>query len=140
MLWSEPAHEPNPRGPLAGGPIVPERKLLIVASATSGLWALDPTNGHMVWRIPIPEGGVTSPVPIAGALMLGTTRYGLFLISPLDGRVIDGIDLGTGFAQTPAAFGNRAFTMTNAGTLLGILVEPPLAPPRPPRRGVFAGR
>jgi hypothetical protein len=36
------------------------------------------------------------------------------------------MDLGTGFAQTPAAVGGRAYAMTNAGTFLGIAVTPPL--------------
>ena len=87
---------------------------------------MEPNGGRMVWRVTIPEGGITAPVPVAGALLVGTTRYGLFLVSPRNGRVIDGIDLGTGFAQTPAAYGNHAYTLTNAGTLLGIQIEPPL--------------
>ena len=65
----------------------------------------------------MPEGGITAPAAIAGALLVGTTRYGLFLMSPLDGRPIDGIDLGSGFAETPAAYGSRAFVLSNAGTL-----------------------
>ena len=67
-----------------------------------------------------------APVAVAGAILVGTSRYGLFLMSPRNGRVIDGIDLNTGFAQTPAAFGGRAYAMTNAGTFLGIAVAPPL--------------
>ncbi len=55
----------------------------------------------------------------------GTTRYGAFLLSPLDGRPIDGVDLGSGFSQAPAAFGNRAFVLSNGGTLLGLQVDPP---------------
>jgi hypothetical protein len=62
---------------------------------------------------------------MAGALLVGTTRYGAFLLSPVNGRPIDGIDLGSGFSQTPAAFGNRAYLLSNGGTLLGVQVEPP---------------
>jgi hypothetical protein len=79
----------------------------------------------MLWRVPVPEGGITAPVPIAGALLVGTTRYGAFLLSPVDGRPIDGIDLGSGFSQTPAAFGNRAYLLSNAGTLLALDVVAP---------------
>jgi outer membrane protein assembly factor BamB len=123
-LWEEPAHRPNPDGPERGTGMVPARKYLLAASATSGLWALDPLTGKMIWRVPIPEGGVTAPVPIAGALLVGTTRYGLFLLSPVNGRPMDGIDVGTGFAATPAVFGNRAFVLSNGGTMIGVAVEP----------------
>ena len=123
-LWREPAHAPR-GGVESGEPMVPERKMLLAASATTGLWALDVVTGKMLWRVPIPEGGITAPMAISGALMLGTTRYGMFLISPRNGKVIDGFDLGSGFSQTPAVFGNRAYAMSNGGTMLGIEVEPP---------------
>jgi outer membrane protein assembly factor BamB len=128
MVFDEPAHEPNPNGVDKGGPMVPAKKLLLASSASSGLMALDPFTGRVIWRNKVPEGGITAPIPFAGGILVGTTRYGLFLMSPRNGKVIDGIDLGTGFAQTPAAFGSRAYVMTNAGTLLGIGVTPPLPP------------
>jgi outer membrane protein assembly factor BamB len=126
-LWSERAHRPRPgtRDYVPGGPPSPAREVLMASSATTGLWALDPTSGRVLWRIPIPEGGVTAPVPIAGAVLFGTTKYGAFLLSPLDGQVIDGFDLGSGFSQTPAAYGNRAYLLTNVGTLVGLTVDPP---------------
>jgi outer membrane protein assembly factor BamB len=129
VLWTEPAHAPSPFGPYAGGPIVPARKLLLATSSISGLWALDldPARaGQVKWRVSVPEGGITAPCALAGALLVGTTRYGLFALSPLDGKAMDGLDLGTGFAETPAAFGDRAFTMSNAGTFLGVQVQPPI--------------
>ncbi len=126
VLFQEPAHAPNPNGPDRGGPTVPAKKILIASSATTGLLGMDPFTGRVLWRNKVPEGGVTAPVPWAGALLVGTTRYGLFLMSPRNGKVIDGFDLGTGFAQTPAAFAGRAYAMTNAGTFLGISIEPPL--------------
>ncbi len=125
-LWTEPAHKPNPNGPDKDGPMEPARKILLASSGPTGLWALDPTTGRKLWRNPVPEGGVTAPVPFAGAILVGTTRYGLFLMSPRNGRVIDAIDLGSGFAQTPAAFGLRAYAVTNFGTLIGVQVSPPL--------------
>ena len=126
LLWREPAHRPNPNGPDKDGPNVPERKVLVASSATYGLTGLDPFTGRVLWRNKVPEGGVTAPAAVAGALIVGTSRYGVFLLSPRNGRVIDGMDLGTGFAQTPTALGGRAYAMTNAGTLLGIAVTPPL--------------
>jgi outer membrane protein assembly factor BamB len=127
VLWREPPHAVSTGEPqyVPGGPPVPAREMLLASSGVTGLWALDPANGRKMWRVPVPEGGITAPVPLAGALLVGTTRYGAFLLSPLDGRAIDGIDLGSGFSQTPAAFGNRAFLLSNGGTLLGLQVEPP---------------
>ena len=124
--WHQRAHDPHPKGPEANGPDVPARDILFATSSSTGLWALDPETGRKIWRLPVPEGGITAPASVAGAIAIGTTRYGLFLLSPRDGRVIDGIDFGAGFAVTPATFGNRLYAMTNAGTLLGLGVDPPL--------------
>ncbi len=127
MLWREPAHAPRPGTPeyVPGGPPVPLRELLLASSGSSGLWALEPATGKTVWRDPVPEGGVTAPAALSGALLVGTTRYGAFLLSPLDGRPIDGIDLGSGFSETPATIGNRGFLLTNGGTLVAIQVTGP---------------
>jgi outer membrane protein assembly factor BamB len=126
-LWRERAHMPKPDSPefVLGGPAVPERSILLASGGASGLWAIEPATGATIWRVPIPEGGVTAPAAIAGALLVGTTNYGAFLLSPLDGRPIDGFDLGTGFSQSPAAYGDRAFLLTNAGTFLAMQVETP---------------
>jgi outer membrane protein assembly factor BamB len=127
-LWRERAHPPNPESPefVPGGPHVPAREALLASGGASGLWALEPANGRTLWRVPIPEGGITAPASVAGALLVGTTRYGAFLLSPLGGRPIDGFDLGSGFSQTPATFGGRAYLLSNAGTLVALQVEPPV--------------
>jgi outer membrane protein assembly factor BamB len=127
MFWREPAHQPRPGTPeyVVGGPPVPQRELLLASSGSSGLTALEPATGKTVWRDPVPEGGITAPAALSGALLVGTTRYGAFLLSPLDGRPIDGIDLGSGFSETPAAIGNRGFLLTNGGTFVAIQVTSP---------------
>ncbi|KYF98728.1 hypothetical protein BE20_34030 [Sorangium cellulosum] len=124
VLWHQPAHAPRS----GGGPIVPERKVLLASSGLTGLWALDPEDGRTIWRRDLPDGGISAPVPFAGALLVTTTRYGIFLFSPLDGAVIDGIETGGGIAMTPAAYGRRAFVLTNGGALLSLDVETPPLP------------
>jgi len=121
VLWQQPAHEPRD----GVGPQVPSRKLLLASSGTTGLWALATDDGREVWRRKLPDGGVSAPVPIAGSIMVSTTRYGIFLFSPLDGGVIDGLDLSNGVTMIPGVHGRRAFVMTNSGVLLGIHVDPP---------------
>jgi outer membrane protein assembly factor BamB len=103
---------------------VPAHSLLLATSASTGLWALDP-QGKMLWRNKIPEGGMSAPVACNGGLVVATSRYGLFFLSPDKGRPIDGIDSGTGFSQVPAVAGNHVFIMSNAGVFYGLQIDAP---------------
>jgi outer membrane protein assembly factor BamB len=122
LLWQQPAHRPR----TGIGPDLPGRKILIAATGTSGLWGIDPDSGQEIWRRALPRGGVTAPVPVAGALLVSASQLGLFLVSPLDGRLIDGVHTGEGVSMSPAAFGNRAFLLTNGGRFLSLHVAPPI--------------
>ncbi len=135
--WSEPGHieETKAKGPNGSVVVnkvkVPDQALLIAGSGTTGLWALDPKNGEVKWRKKPPRGSLSTPVAVGGVLMVTSSKLGLFLFDPLQGQVIDGIDPGSGFSAGAAAFGNRAFVITNAGYLLGLEVSPPKLPPLP---------
>lgn len=122
-LFSEPPHKPKD-----GGSTIPGRRMLLAASGTSGLWALDLEDGKEIWHRSLPESGVSMPVQIAGAIAIGTTRHGLFLVSAVDGAVIDGLDNGSGFFSSPAAFGRRLFALTNSGHLLSVHLDAPGSP------------
>ncbi len=124
MMWSQPAHQPSSFGRYAGGPTVPAQHILFASSASTGLHAIDPTNGAILWRNPVPDGGITAPVQIAGAILVGTSRYGMFLIAVDSGKTIDGFHVGTGFSQTPAAYGDRAYALTNGGVFVGMSIYP----------------
>ncbi len=125
-LWEQPAYKPR-----SGGAEVPAQRLLLAASGTSGLWALDPDTGDQIWRRSLPDGGVSAPVPILGALMVTTTELGVFLIAPRDGSLIDGVHLAYGASSTPAVYGTRAFVLSDTGHLFGLQVTPPVGPPAP---------
>ncbi len=102
-----------------------EMSPILVATGTSGLWGLDPHTGETLWHQRLPEGGVTQAVPVAGAILVGTTRYGLFLFSPQTGAFLDGLESAGSIAMTPEAFGTRAFVMNNGGELLSLHISPP---------------
>jgi outer membrane protein assembly factor BamB len=106
----------------------PARDLLFASTGTTGLWALDPRTGEDVWHRSLPDGGVSPPVPIQGALLVSTTLHGLYLLSPIDGSVIDGIHTGTGFSMSPAAYGARAFILGNSGQLMSLHMQAPSGP------------
>jgi outer membrane protein assembly factor BamB len=127
-LWSEPA-----RAGRDGEPPTPARRLLLAASGTTGLWALDPETGEEVWRQTLPRGGFSAPVPIQGALLVSASRLGVFLLSPRGGELIDGIHMVEGSSMTPAAAGAHAYVLTNGGTLLSLQVASPKGSVRPNR-------
>jgi outer membrane protein assembly factor BamB len=120
VLWTQAAHPGR-----KSEPPVPERRLLLAASGTTGLWALDPETGAEVWRQTLPHGGYSAPVPISGALLVSASRLGVFLLSPLGGELIDGIHMVDGSAMTPAAAGSHAYVLTNGGRLLSLQVADP---------------
>jgi outer membrane protein assembly factor BamB len=128
--WSQPAHSrPDP-----AEPEVPERRLLIAGSGTTGLWGLDPDDGSDIWRRTVPAGGVSVPVPVEGALLVTASQLGVFLVSPTDGGLIDGLHTGDGVSTRPAVHGRRGFVVTNHGDLVSLLVGSPRPlPERAPR-------
>ena len=118
-LWEAPA---KPRGPDR----TPEvHRVLIASSGLTGLWGVDVETGAELWRRDLPTGGVTAAEPWEGALLVGTTRYGIFLVHPLDGGVLDGLHSGGAFAAQPSAYGRRAFMLSNEGILFGLTIHPP---------------
>lgn len=120
-LWEQPAHPSR-----SGGPDVPARRLLIVSTGINGLWALEPESGNEVWHRAVPDAGTSRVVPALGALLFSTTEQGLFLLSPLDGKVIDGIHTGEGFSMPPSAHGRRIFIVSNAGNFYSLHLMPPI--------------
>jgi outer membrane protein assembly factor BamB len=119
-LFDQPAHRRRDGGD------EPARRVLLAASGTTGLWGLDPETGSELWRRSLPSTGVSRPVVVSGVLLIAASRLGLFLINPLGGELIDGIHLADGSSMTPAAYGSRAFVLTNGGALLGLHVASPI--------------
>jgi outer membrane protein assembly factor BamB len=120
MLFDQPAHRRR------DGKDEPQRRVLLAASGTTGLWGLDPETGSELWRRSLPATAVSHPVVVSGVLLISASRLGLFLVNPLGGELIDGIHLADGSSMTPAAYGSRAFVMTNNGALLGLHVAAPI--------------
>lgn len=128
LIWDEPRGPATTHGVSEGSgstPLARSRKLLIVSTGVSGLWAIEPSDGSVVWRSRLPDGGVQGPVPIAGALLVSASQLGLYLVSPLNGRVMDGLHITEGISALPAVHGNHAFILTNTGEFLGLHVAEP---------------
>jgi len=133
MLWQQPAHLRA-----SGPPALPARKILIAASGTTGLWGLEPENGTVLWRSRLPQGGVHNPQGFGGALLVTASQLGVFLVNPLDGRVIDGIHATDGISAQAGVAGARAFILTNGGKLLALHLTKPVDNWEPSSPDVFA--
>jgi len=118
-LWEQPGYE-------RAGIVRPAKRLLLVSTGTTGLWALDPEDGAVVWQRKLPLGGVSKPVSVAGAILMNATQLGTFLMSPIDGSLIDGIHLDAGVSTTPAAYGRRAYILSNGGTFMALSINAPV--------------
>lgn len=118
-LWQQPGHQD------AKGNLHPPRVHLIANTGTTGLWALDPHTGEELWQRDLPDGGVSQPAFVAGAMVVTTTSHGVYLISPLNGGVIDGFHTQVGFSAAPTAYGTRAFVISDTGRLMALAVTPP---------------
>lgn len=130
LIWDEPGNRAatKPAVKAEAPEAARSRKLLIVATGVSGLWAIEPSDGSVVWRARLPDGGVQGPVPIAGALLVSASQLGLYLVSPLNGRVMDGLHITEGISALPAVYRNHAFVLTNTGDFLGLHVAAPRNP------------
>lgn len=118
-LWQQPAHQD------VKGQLHPSRTHVIASTGTTGLWALDPITGEELWQRDLPNGGVSRPAFVAGAMLVSDSRHGLYLLSPLNGGVIDGFHTEVGSCAPPTAYGNRAFVVSNSGRLLALTVNAP---------------
>ena len=129
-LWSSPvrpAARPvdGEEAPAPAAAPAAEQRLVFASSGSTGLWAIDPETGAEKWHRDLPAGGLTAAIPVSGAVLVGTTRYGMFLFYPLDGGLIDSFAGGGSFAAPPTAFGTRAFFLSNDGVFYGVQVRPP---------------
>lgn len=127
-LYEQPAYRRD-------GLVRPARRLILVSTGVSGFWALDPKTGREVWRREVPRGGVSAPAFVDGAVLVNSSQLGTFLVSPVDGSLIDGIHFDLGVSGSPAGHGRRAFVMTNGGTLLALDVSVPASYREPPHYG-----
>jgi hypothetical protein len=71
-------------------------------------------------------GGAHSPQNFGGAILVTASQLGVFLVNPLDGRVIDGIHATDGISARAGVAGARAFVLTNGGNFLALHLTAPI--------------
>jgi outer membrane protein assembly factor BamB len=100
---------------------------LLDAETGDQIWS-NPATGDELWQRDLPNGGVSKPAFVGGAMLVTSSSHGVYLLSPLNGGVIDGFHTEVGLAAAPTAYGGRAYVIGNSGRLLALSVQTPTAP------------
>jgi outer membrane protein assembly factor BamB len=116
LLWSQ---DMSSFAGLAVGPV-----RLFVTDDHGRVWALDRSNGASVWRQnQLAWRGVTGPVVMGGAVVVGDAEGYLHWLSASDGQFLARIRVGSeGFTSAPVLAGKTLLTFGKDGTLSAFAV------------------
>ncbi len=125
-LWKERAHAPRKGSAdyVRGGPPSPARELLARVERHDRPLGARPGERQDALAHPAPRGRRDGAGRLSGALLDGhdeVRRVPAFAASTAGPST--GSTSGSGFSQAPAAYGSRAYLLTNEGTLVGIQIE-----------------
>lgn len=81
------------------------------------LYALDSRTGELVWQTILDAESVSSPIALAGYIVVGDESGFLHLIDGKNGKILDSVFLGSAVDASPAAYGNRVVVGTVDGLL-----------------------
>ncbi len=98
---------------------------LIIASADRGLVRLEPSTRTIRWTRPVMRGSLGSPVVTRGVVVLGESKGSLLAIDERTGDELSRIDTGHGFLAKTAIEHDRAYVVSNGGTLIGMRLVVP---------------
>jgi outer membrane protein assembly factor BamB len=91
----------------------------LVAVGTSEVVALDPKDGHVIWKQPF-DGTPGGTPAVTGRYLLLPKTAGLAWMDLATGTSLRILDPGTGITGTPAVLGRRAYVLSNGGDLLAL--------------------
>jgi len=95
---------------------------LILISADRGVARFDPTTRAASWVKPVERGAYGTPELRAGLLLVGDSKGSLLALDALSGDELGRIDTGHGFVARAALGEQRAYAVSNGGTLLAMRV------------------
>ena len=120
----------------ASAPLV-DGAVLFHGGTDGKLRAIDRLTGAVIWTWDSEtSGALTSPVAVAGGLLVASSDGGLYIVDRDSGEPIwtyEPLHLMDGFSATPLVIGRQLVAVSNAGTVISMLA--PLENPPPPFRG-----
>ncbi len=90
---------------------------LVLSSGDLGLVGIDALSGERRWTSEIEHGAPTPPVVVGDLVVVGESEGGLVAFRSSDGREVDRIQDGHGFAAQPAIASGRGAALSNTGRL-----------------------
>lgn len=96
--------------------------VLFAARSSFGLIALSGKNGAVKWSKEFPSGVLQDPVVHKDLLLLSDSEYGLYVVSTLDGKLLQRLDPREGFFARPSVYAGYMLILGNYGTLFALSI------------------
>lgn len=99
-------------------------RMLVIASARTGLSLMDLRTREMQWSKAPERGAPTAPVVTeTGTVIYGETQGSLLALALSDGREVARAEGGSGFSATPTAIGQFGGAISNGGRFLCLRIN-----------------
>jgi outer membrane protein assembly factor BamB len=113
-LWSQPYAN--------AARVLADRGAVLAVTGTEVV-SLSGQGGKANWKSPL-QGAASGALRVSGRwLLVPASDGGLRFYEAASGRLVRVLDPGSGISSAPAIRGHRAYTLSNAGTLLALDLE-----------------
>jgi outer membrane protein assembly factor BamB len=92
----------------------------LICVSSRSVTALSPTDGRVVWSVPLLGTPAGEPRVSGRWLLVPTNAGGLRFLELASGRTVRVLDPGTGVSASPGLGGGRAYVLSNGGRLLAL--------------------
>lgn len=96
--------------------------IVYVARTSFGIQAIYPETGRDVWSREFDTGVLQDPVIFDDLVLVSDSEYGLFIVSSIDGTLLQKVDQTEGFFARPSVGHGYMLIMGNNGTLYAMSI------------------
>lgn len=96
---------------------------LVVSSSDRGVGVIDLESREPTWWCRVERGSPGQPVVLDGVAFVGETRGSMIALDVASGQELGRLDAGWGFSAPVAIAAERAFVVSNGGTLIALALS-----------------
>jgi len=127
-LWQADVRDPEEDDPVIGGGIAYSRGVLYVTNGYDELLSINPVNGELIWRVPLPAPSRAAPTIMDERIFVSTLDNRLVALSVENGALLweySGISESAGLvgAASPAASRDVVIPAFSSGEIFALRVE-----------------